>query len=223
MPVKPPVYDPPFNILRCSHVIYGVTDLAASRAFYVDTLGLIVTEETKDRLYLRGTEERNHHSIELRQTGDPLCYALGLKVASDKDLDLAKVWFEKRGLPAEFRGWAMRFFKLQTGTVTHHVEVTTLDAWLRGQLGFRGVIVSEQDIDMAGTGNKVQGAIISQNNINLNQQQAANDTTSTIGGNAMVVFNSCAVAGVMQALNPDSTEVPTAAFASTFNWFERIR
>jgi catechol 2,3-dioxygenase len=103
MPVKPPVYDPPFNILRSSHVALGVADLAASRAFYVDTLGLIVTEETKDRLYLRGTEERNHHSIELRQTGDPLCYALGLKVASEKDLDLAKAWFDKRNLPAEFR------------------------------------------------------------------------------------------------------------------------
>jgi catechol 2,3-dioxygenase len=103
MPLKPPVYDPPFNVLRSSHVALGVADLAASRAFYVDCLGLIVTEESKDRLYLRGTEERNHHSIELRQTGDPLCYALGLKVASEKDLDLAKAWFEKRGLPAEFR------------------------------------------------------------------------------------------------------------------------
>ena len=94
MPVKPPVFEPPFNIVRSSHVALGVADLAASRAFYVDCLGLIVTAETKDRLYLRGTEERNHHSIELRQTGDPLCYALGLKVASDKDLDLAKKWFD---------------------------------------------------------------------------------------------------------------------------------
>jgi catechol 2,3-dioxygenase len=103
MPVKPPVFNPPFNILRSSHVSLGVADLAASKAFYVDCFGLLVAEETKDTLYLRGTEERNHHSIELRQTGDPLCYALGYKVASDKDLDLAKAWFEARGLPAQFR------------------------------------------------------------------------------------------------------------------------
>ena len=54
MPVKPPVYDPPFNVLRSSHVALGGADLAASRAVYVDCLGLIVTQETKDRLYLRG-------------------------------------------------------------------------------------------------------------------------------------------------------------------------
>jgi hypothetical protein len=41
-----------------------------------------------------------------------------------------------QALPARFQGWPVRFFKLQTGTVTHHVEVTTLENWLRAQLGF---------------------------------------------------------------------------------------
>jgi hypothetical protein len=41
-----------------------------------------------------------------------------------------------RALPARFQGWPVRFFKLQTGTVTHHVEITTLEDWLRAQLGF---------------------------------------------------------------------------------------
>ncbi|HEU4427993.1 MAG TPA: VOC family protein, partial [Myxococcota bacterium] len=102
MAVKPPVYNPPFNVLRVSHLELGVTDLAASRAFYVDCLGLLVTDETKDALYLRGIEERNHHSIVLRETGKPLCHALGYKVASEKDLDLAAKWFEAKGLPARF-------------------------------------------------------------------------------------------------------------------------
>jgi catechol 2,3-dioxygenase len=103
MPLKPPNFEPPFNILRVSHVVLGVTDLAATRAFYVDCLGLLPSEETKDALFLRGTEERNHHSIELRETGAPLCYALGYKVASEADLDAAAKWFKSRGLPAEFR------------------------------------------------------------------------------------------------------------------------
>ena len=49
---------PPFNIVRLSHVEYSVTNLAASRAFYVDTLGLQVTDEDKNRIYLRAITSR---------------------------------------------------------------------------------------------------------------------------------------------------------------------
>ena len=58
MPVHQPVFDPPFNVVRASHVELGVRDLARSRAFYVDCLGLLVSDETDDALYLRGLEER---------------------------------------------------------------------------------------------------------------------------------------------------------------------
>jgi catechol 2,3-dioxygenase len=47
MPVPAPNLNPDFNIVRLSHVEYNVRDLAASRAFYVDTLGLQVTHETE--------------------------------------------------------------------------------------------------------------------------------------------------------------------------------
>ena len=43
MPIPAPNLYPPFNIVRLSHVELAVTDLARSRAFYVDTLGLQVT------------------------------------------------------------------------------------------------------------------------------------------------------------------------------------
>jgi catechol 2,3-dioxygenase len=101
VPLKPLVFDPPFNLSRVSHVVLGVTDLAASRAFYVDCLGLLVTDESKDTLYLRGIEERNHHSIVLRETGEPLCYGLGYKLASERDLDLAARWFSSKRLAVE--------------------------------------------------------------------------------------------------------------------------
>ena len=49
MPIPAPNLYPPFNIVRLSHVELGVTDLAASRKFYVDTLGLQVTDEERRR------------------------------------------------------------------------------------------------------------------------------------------------------------------------------
>ena len=42
MPVPMHTFNPPFNIVRCSHVVLGVADLGRSRAFYVDWLGLHV-------------------------------------------------------------------------------------------------------------------------------------------------------------------------------------
>ncbi|HVM57048.1 MAG TPA: VOC family protein, partial [Gaiellaceae bacterium] len=56
----------PFDIVRVAHVELVVTDLAASREFYVDVLGLVPTEEADDAIYLRGYEERLHHSLVLR-------------------------------------------------------------------------------------------------------------------------------------------------------------
>lgn len=102
MPIAGPGMNPPFNIVRVSHVELAVTDLEASRAFYVDCLGLLVTDETGDRVYLRGIEERNHHSIVLARAEKPLVRALGFKVASEDDLDRAAAWFDRNGLAAGF-------------------------------------------------------------------------------------------------------------------------
>jgi catechol 2,3-dioxygenase len=66
MAIPAPNLNPPFNIVRLSHVELRVTDLAKSRAFYVDTLGLQVTDEDGDAIYLRAMEERGHHCIVLK-------------------------------------------------------------------------------------------------------------------------------------------------------------
>src|SRR5690349_7183122 len=102
MPLRDPVLNPPFNIVRASHVELGVADLARSRAFYVDCLGYIVSSEHDGALYLRGVEERNHHSIVLRQSPDIVAQALGYKVGSEEDLDRAEFWLRRRGLPVAF-------------------------------------------------------------------------------------------------------------------------
>jgi catechol 2,3-dioxygenase len=102
MPIRKPVFNPPFNVVRASHAELEVRDLAQSRAFYVDCLGYLVSAEAPGTLYLRGIEERNHHSIVLRKAKAPTAHALGFKVASEDDLDRAADWFAKRNLPVAF-------------------------------------------------------------------------------------------------------------------------
>jgi catechol 2,3-dioxygenase len=102
MPVPPPVLYPPFNIVRLSHVDYIVTDLAASRAFYVDTLGLQVTHEDASCIYMRAMEERNHHCICLRVGDRPGVGVLGFKLYDDPDLDKAADWFAAQGRKVEW-------------------------------------------------------------------------------------------------------------------------
>jgi Glyoxalase/Bleomycin resistance protein/Dioxygenase superfamily len=100
---KPNLY-PPFNILRLSHVELAVTDLAKSRAFYVDILGLQVTDETADAIYLRAMEERGHHCIVLRKSDKAEACDLGFKVFSEEDLDKAEHFFAARNCLSN--GWS---------------------------------------------------------------------------------------------------------------------
>lgn len=111
MPVPAPVLYPPFNIVRLSHVEYGVTDLAASRAFYVDTLGLQVTHEDADSIYLRAMEERGHHCIALRKSDAACARVLGFKLYEEPDLKKAEAFFRGKGLPVE---WVERPFMGRT-------------------------------------------------------------------------------------------------------------
>ncbi len=101
MPVPSPVLYPPFNVVRLSHVELGVTDLAASRRFYVDTLGLQVTHEDPAAIHLRAMEERGHHCLILRK-GPAEVGVLGFKVFAEADLDAAHAFFTAQGLPAEW-------------------------------------------------------------------------------------------------------------------------
>ena len=102
MPVPAPTLYPPFNIVRLSHVEYRVTDLAASRAFYVDILGLQVTDEDESTVYLRAMEERGHHCIALVKADAPSVGFLAFKLFDEADLDKAADWFAGKGLPIDW-------------------------------------------------------------------------------------------------------------------------
>jgi len=102
MPLLAPNLHPAFNVVRVGYVEFLSTDLARSKAFWVDALGYVLTEETHDALFLRGYEERGHHSVVLRKAAQPAVAALGFKVFSEEDLDDAVLFCESRGIPHRF-------------------------------------------------------------------------------------------------------------------------
>jgi catechol 2,3-dioxygenase len=96
-------FAPPFNITRASHLVFTVRDLAASKAFYTEVIGLKVGAEDEGTLWLYGIEERCHHSLTLKKTrGEPVCERVGFRVFDDAELDNAKAHFDRTGAPARF-------------------------------------------------------------------------------------------------------------------------
>lgn len=102
MPIPAPEFHPPFNILRLSHIELIVSDLARSRAFYVDTLGLQVTDEDEQRIYLRAMEERGHHSLILKKGDQATAGEMSFKVFDESHLQQAAQWFTDKALPVEW-------------------------------------------------------------------------------------------------------------------------
>ena len=111
MPVPAFNLYPPFNIVRVSHTELVVSDLAASRAFYVDTLGLQVTDEDSRQICLRAMEERGHHCLVLTKGDAPCCSYLAFRVYSEDDVDKAAAYFSDKGMAIE---WVERPFQERT-------------------------------------------------------------------------------------------------------------
>lgn len=103
MPLPDPVFYPPFNITRSSHICLKVADIARSRAFYESILGLVTTASESRCAYLRGVEEACHHSLVLseEETG-AACRYLGFRVLTDRELELAERWFAGAGVPTQW-------------------------------------------------------------------------------------------------------------------------
>src|ERR1044072_6492445 len=102
MPVPTHIFDPPFNIIRASHAVLDVTNLDTSREFYENAIGLDVEGRDDITLYLRGSEEHQHHSLVLRKAVVPSCARLGFKVGNENDLDKAGAFFAENGITYQF-------------------------------------------------------------------------------------------------------------------------
>jgi catechol 2,3-dioxygenase len=144
MPILHPVPEPEFNIVRLSHIELGVTDLAVSKQFYVNTLGLIVTEELNDRIYLRCLEERNHHSFILRQVDKPRVFVMGYKVASEEHLDILASHLETLNLTVTWvetyaQGRTLRTEDPMGMPLEFYVSMEQVDRRLQHYADYKGV------------------------------------------------------------------------------------
>ncbi|MBB5633561.1 3,4-dihydroxyphenylacetate 2,3-dioxygenase [Cryobacterium mesophilum] len=92
-----------FDIIRAAYAELIVRDLAESRRFYVDILGLVVTHEDDEAIYLRAFEEYLHHSLVLRQGPVPALAALAYRVRSQAEVAKAAAHFESLGCSVEHR------------------------------------------------------------------------------------------------------------------------
>jgi 3,4-dihydroxyphenylacetate 2,3-dioxygenase len=150
MPIRPPILTPPFNVVRASHVEFAVRDLAAARAFYVDCLGLLVSDDHRDAIYLRGVEEHNHHSIVLTQSAEPCVRALGFKLASEEDLDRAAFYFARKGLPTSFpevpyQGRTLRTVDGMGMPIDLYARMGQTDSMLRQYAQYKGARIQRID------------------------------------------------------------------------------
>jgi 3,4-dihydroxyphenylacetate 2,3-dioxygenase len=93
----------PPDVVRCAYAELIVTDLTASRAFYADVLGLVVTYEDDDAVYLRAFEEYLHHSLVLRRGPAAALAALAYRVRSEAEVDAAAGYYRALGSRVERR------------------------------------------------------------------------------------------------------------------------
>lgn len=91
----------PPDIVRSAYAELVVTDLAASRRFWVDLVGFVVTAEEPDALYLRGYDELVHHSVVLRKGSSPAAGRLAYRVRAAEDLERARRWYRSLGCRVE--------------------------------------------------------------------------------------------------------------------------
>ncbi len=101
-PIPTPASPPP-DILRAASMEVVVTDLAAARHFYVDVLGLVVTQEDADAIYLRTFEDFLHHNLVLRAGPVAAIAALSYRVRAPQDLDRAVAFYRELGCRVERR------------------------------------------------------------------------------------------------------------------------
>lgn len=87
-----------FNITRCAHAEFRVTDLEAARVFYVDALGMIETDRDAERIYLGGLEERDKYSLILRKAESGGLGHIAFRVAAADDLEKIERVYALKGL-----------------------------------------------------------------------------------------------------------------------------
>jgi catechol 2,3-dioxygenase len=74
-------------IAHLGHAELRVSDLEGSRRFFTETLGLFVTEETGDRVYLRAWQDWDHHTLVLTRAAESGVDHIAWRVQGPDDLE----------------------------------------------------------------------------------------------------------------------------------------
>lgn len=75
------------SVLRMNYVHARVTDLEDAKSRHGSTMGLLLAAGEPGRVYYRGWDEWDHHSVGLEDGGVGLV-KIGYKVADSSDLEL---------------------------------------------------------------------------------------------------------------------------------------
>lgn len=89
------------DVIRIAQAVFTVSDLQASRDFYVNLLGMNVLHEEAGALYLRGVEDREW-TLKLEQASsgeEPRVRHLGYRVRDEQSLDALVQLAEEQQLP----------------------------------------------------------------------------------------------------------------------------
>lgn len=87
------------GILRLSHVDITAPDLELATAYYVEVMGLEVSDRTEDRMFFKCWDERDHHCLSIREDTRVGLDRFSFKVDRDDDLDRFESRLERAGLP----------------------------------------------------------------------------------------------------------------------------
>ena len=74
------------TIAHVGHAELKVTDLAASREFFTEVMGLYVSDETDDQVYLRAWQDWDHHTLVLTQADESGLGHVAWRVTGPDDL-----------------------------------------------------------------------------------------------------------------------------------------
>lgn len=86
------------GVLRLSHVEIRVPDLELATAYYSEVVGLIETAREDERVFLKGWDEHQHHSVILRFAPTYGLETLGFKLQDESDLDTLQDRVEAVGI-----------------------------------------------------------------------------------------------------------------------------
>ncbi len=81
-------YDPGPQIAHAGGINIGTPDLEKSLWFFRDLLGMEVTAQSADVAYLRGYQERVHHSLVLTRQQEAAINTLSFRVSRPQDVEL---------------------------------------------------------------------------------------------------------------------------------------